>query len=148
MRSLYYRLTAFVRKADYWVVDRCPCTEITYNILNSSLGDQSHHSWPPELPSLHKDIYMEVIAYLAAAFIGISLGLIGGGGSILTLPVLVYLFHVPLVTATAYSLFIAGSTSLAGAYPKYKQGLINVRMAILFGIPSIVAVFVANELTH
>ena len=88
---------------------------------------------------------MEILGYTISIIIGISLGLIGGGGSILTLPVLVYLFHVPPVTATAYSLFIVGSTSLAGAYPKYKQGLINVRMAILFGIPSIAAVIFTRK---
>jgi hypothetical protein len=49
---------------------------------------------------------MEIIGYLASILIGISLGLIGGGGSILTVPVLVYLFHVDPVQATAYSLFI------------------------------------------
>lgn len=88
---------------------------------------------------------MEILGYAISVIIGISLGLIGGGGSILTLPALVYLFHVPPITATAYSLFIVGFTSLAGAYPKYKQGLINVRMAILFGIPSIAAVILTRK---
>ena len=55
---------------------------------------------------------MEIVGYLASFIIGISLGLIGGGGSILTVPVLVYLFRVQPVIATAYSLFIVGSTSL------------------------------------
>ena len=63
---------------------------------------------------------MEIIGYLASILIGISLGLIGGGGSILTVPVLVYLFHVDPVLATAYSLFIVGASSLVGAWPKYK----------------------------
>lgn len=84
---------------------------------------------------------MEIIGYAASLLIGISLGLIGGGGSILTVPVLVYLFHVEPVLATAYSLFIVGITSLAGAFPKYKQGEINVKTAIIFGIPSIAAVY-------
>ena len=84
---------------------------------------------------------MEIIGYLASLVIGISLGLIGGGGSILTVPVLVYLFGVDPVLATAYSLFIVGSTSLVGAFPKYKNGEINVKTAIIFGIPSIAAVY-------
>ena len=84
---------------------------------------------------------MEIIGYIASLIIGISLGLIGGGGSILTVPVLVYLFHVNPVLATAYSLFIVGATSLVGAFPKYKSGEINIRTAIIFGIPSIAAVF-------
>lgn len=84
---------------------------------------------------------MEIIGYIASLIIGVSLGLIGGGGSILTVPVLVYLFHVNPVLATAYSLFIVGATSLVGAFPKYKNGEINIRTAIIFGIPSIAAVF-------
>jgi len=84
---------------------------------------------------------MEVIGYFASLLIGISLGLIGGGGSILTVPVLVYLFKVEPVTATAYSLFIVGATSLVGAFPKYKKREINIKTAIVFGIPSIVSVY-------
>lgn len=84
---------------------------------------------------------MEIIGYLASLIIGISLGLIGGGGSILTVPVLVYLFHVNPVLATAYSLFIVGATSLVGTFPKYKSGEVNLKTALIFGIPSIAAVF-------
>jgi uncharacterized membrane protein YfcA len=73
------------------------------------------------------------------------LGLIGGGGSILTVPVLVYLFHVDPVQATAYSLFIVGASSLVGAWPKYKQGFVNLKTAIIFGIPSIAAVFATRK---
>jgi uncharacterized membrane protein YfcA len=89
---------------------------------------------------------MEIIGYIASALIGISLGLIGGGGSILTVPVLVYLFHVPPVEATAYSLFIVGITSLVGSYPKYTQGLVNIKTALIFGGPSILAVFLTRKL--
>lgn len=84
---------------------------------------------------------MIIIGYLASALIGISLGLIGGGGSILTVPVLVYLFGVDPVLATAYSLFIVGSTSLVGALPKYREGMVNLKTALIFGLPSIVAVY-------
>ncbi|MFN4083817.1 MAG: sulfite exporter TauE/SafE family protein [Bacteroidia bacterium] len=88
---------------------------------------------------------MEIIGYLASALIGLSLGLIGGGGSILTVPVLVYLFGIDAVPATAYSLFIVGLTSLAGVYPKYKQGLVNVKTGIIFGAPSIAAVYATRK---
>lgn len=84
---------------------------------------------------------MEIIGYFASLLIGISLGLIGGGGSILTVPVLVYLFKVEPITATAYSLFIVGATSLVGVFPKYKKGEINIKTAIVFGIPSILSVY-------
>jgi uncharacterized membrane protein YfcA len=88
---------------------------------------------------------MEIIGYLASILIGISLGLIGGGGSILTVPVLVYLFQVEPVLATAYSLFIVGASSLVGAFPKYKQGFVNLKTAIIFGIPSIIAVYATRK---
>ncbi len=84
---------------------------------------------------------MEIIGYIASIFIGIALGLIGGGGSILTVPVLVYLFAVDAVAATAYSLFIVGLTSAVGSVSYFKNGLVNIKTAIIFGIPSIIAVF-------
>lgn len=88
---------------------------------------------------------MEIIGYLASILIGISLGLIGGGGSILTVPVLVYLLGVNPTLATAYSLFIVGTTALVGAVPKYKQGLINLKTAIIFGAPAIAAVYATRK---
>lgn len=88
---------------------------------------------------------MEMAGYIASLVIGISLGLIGGGGSILTVPVLVYLFGVEPVLATAYSLFIVGASSLVGAIPKYRQGLVNIKTAMIFGIPSIAAVFATRK---
>lgn len=84
---------------------------------------------------------MDAAGYLASIFIGISLGLIGGGGSILTVPVLVYLFRVDAVLATAYSLFIVGTTSIVGSFSYFTKGLVNVKTAVVFGIPSIAAVF-------
>lgn len=89
-------------------------------------------------------IPMDVVGFLAAIGIGISLGLIGGGGSILTVPVLVYLFHVNPVLATTYSLFIVGSTSVVGSVSYFKKGLVNLKMAVIFGIPSILAVFLTR----
>ncbi len=88
---------------------------------------------------------MEIIGYIASVIIGISLGLIGGGGSILTVPVLVYLLGVEPVVATAYSLFIVGATSLVGVFPKYNHGLISLKTAVIFGIPSIAAVFITRK---
>ncbi len=88
---------------------------------------------------------MEIAGYIASLVIGISLGLIGGGGSILTVPVLVYLFHVDPVLATSYSLLIVGATSLVGALPKYTQGLVNLKTALIFGVPSIAAVFATRK---
>lgn len=87
---------------------------------------------------------LEIIAYLASVLIGVSLGLIGGGGSILTVPVLVYLFKVDMVTATAYSLFIVGVSSVVGSVSYFRKGLINMKTAVVFGIPSIIAVYLTR----
>ena len=87
---------------------------------------------------------MEYIGYVASILIGIALGLIGGGGSILTVPVLVYLFAVEPVLATAYSLFIVGLTSAVGSVNYFKKGLVNIKTAVVFGIPSIISVFVTR----
>ncbi|MFN4880563.1 MAG: sulfite exporter TauE/SafE family protein [Bacteroidota bacterium] len=87
---------------------------------------------------------METLGYIASIFIGIALGLIGGGGSILTVPVLVYLFTVDAVAATAYSLFIVGLTSAVGTVSYFKNGLVNIKTAIIFGIPSIISVFLTR----
>lgn len=88
---------------------------------------------------------MEIIGYIASILIGVLLGLIGGGGSILTVPVLVYLFDVLPVTATAYSLFIVGTTSIVGSITYFKKGLVNIKTAVVFGIPSIFAVFLTRK---
>lgn len=88
---------------------------------------------------------MEILGYIGAVLMGLSLGLIGGGGSILTVPILVYLFQVDAVLATAYSLFIVGLTSLVGSFSHIKLGNIHWRTAIVFGIPSIVSVFLTRS---
>lgn len=87
---------------------------------------------------------MEVLGYIGAVIMGLSLGLIGGGGSILTVPILVYLFSVDTVLATAYSLFIVGLTSLIGSFSHMRMGNIHWQMAVVFGIPSIIAVFLTR----
>jgi uncharacterized membrane protein YfcA len=84
---------------------------------------------------------MEILGYIASILIGVSLGLIGSGGSILTVPVLVYLFAVDAVAATAYSLFIVGFTAAVGSVGYFRKGLVNLKTALVFGAPSIIAVF-------
>jgi len=88
---------------------------------------------------------MDIAGYVASLFIGISLGLIGGGGSILTVPVLVYLFHVDAISATAYSLFIVGISSIAGSVSYFTKGQVDRKTVIIFGIPSVAAVFLARR---
>jgi len=88
---------------------------------------------------------MEILGYIGALMIGLSLGLIGGGGSILTVPVLVYLIGLNPVISTAYSLFIVGLTSLVGSYKFYRNGLVSLKTALVFGLPSIVAVYTTRR---
>jgi uncharacterized membrane protein YfcA len=88
---------------------------------------------------------MEIAGYIASLFIGVSLGLIGGGGSILTLPVLVYFFGISPTLAISYSLFIVGSTSLVGALNNARRGLVNLKTVLLFGSSSVTTVFIARK---
>ena len=88
---------------------------------------------------------MEIIGYLASILIGISLGLIGGGGSILTIPILVYIFHVNPRLATTYSLFIVGFTAAIGSIKHYQLGNLKFQSAIPFAIPSLVSIIVVRK---
>jgi|GEM_PF-115051 len=95
----------------------------------------------------HECFYLHMIALIeaiAALFIGLALGLIGGGGSILTVPVFVYLMGIEPVQATAYSLFVVGATSLLGSLSYLRQKLIDLRIAVIFGIPSILFIFITR----
>jgi uncharacterized membrane protein YfcA len=89
---------------------------------------------------------MEIAGFIAAFVIGISLGLIGGGGSILTIPLLVYLFHIQPTIATGYSLFIVGISSLVGAYNSYRNRNIHFKAVLYFGISSIITVVLIRRL--
>lgn len=88
---------------------------------------------------------MEIAGYIAAVFIGIVLGMMGGGGSILTVPVLVYLLHLDPITATSYSLFIVGVTSLTGGTRAYIKKQVDFKAVSEFGIPSIFSIFITRH---
>ena len=90
-------------------------------------------------------VLMQILGYFASLLIGISLGMIGGGGSILTVPVLVYMFSISPVLSTSYSLFVVGSTSLVGAFNNYRKGFVNIKTALLFGLSSITTVFLTRK---
>jgi hypothetical protein len=87
---------------------------------------------------------LELLGFISAVLIGISLGLIGSGGSILTVPVLVYLFNVDPVLATAYSLFIVGLTALAGSIKYMRDSLLSYKTVLVFSVPAFVAVFLTR----
>ena len=93
---------------------------------------------------LNMDVYF-ILGYFLALIVGVSLGLIGSGGSILTVPILVYLMGINPVVATAYSLFIVGITSLVGGLKSAKIGLVDFKKVIGFGIPSIIAVYLTRR---
>lgn len=88
---------------------------------------------------------IEIFGYIGALIIGIVLGLIGGGGSILTVPVLVYLLGIDAVSATAYSLFVVGTSSMVGALKNMKKKLVDFKTAILFSIPAFIAVYLTRK---
>lgn len=85
------------------------------------------------------------MGYVAALFVGISMGLIGAGGSILTIPILVYLFSVYPTLAISYSLFIVGVTSFVGFYNNFRQRLVNFKVAFVFGAASVTTVFLTRR---
>lgn len=88
---------------------------------------------------------LEFFGYIGACVIGIALGLVGGGGSILTVPILVYLFGVEPVLSTAYSLLIVGVTSLAGAFKFMQKQLVSYKTAVIFAIPAFISVFLTRR---
>lgn len=88
---------------------------------------------------------MAILGYLAAIVMGISLGLIGGGGSILTVPILVYLFNQDPLIATTGSLFVVGSTAFVGAILNARKKMIDFKTGLLFAIPSFIGVFGARK---
>lgn len=88
---------------------------------------------------------MEILGYFMAIAIGVSLGLIGGGGSILAVPVLAYLFGMDEKVATAYSLFIVGTAALVGGLRQHRNGIVDWRTAVVFGIPAIAGVWAVRH---
>jgi uncharacterized membrane protein YfcA len=90
---------------------------------------------------------MEIIGYILALFIGVSLGLIGSGGTILAVPILVYLFKITnMQEATHYSMFIVGTTAFIGAFKKQQEKLVDFKTAFYFLIPSLISLFFTRKI--
>lgn len=87
-----------------------------------------------------------IIGYTLAVIVGITLGLIGSGGSILSVPILVYIMGIEPILATAYSLFVVGTTALFGGIQKAKEKLVDFKKVVLFGIPTVLAVFITRKI--
>jgi len=88
---------------------------------------------------------LEILGYISALLIGIVLGITGGGGSILTVPTLVYILNYNPIIATAYSLFIVGTTSGFGTIQNFRKGLVVPKKALLFAIPSLIGVYLTRK---
>lgn len=90
---------------------------------------------------------MSPLAIAGAVAIGLSLGLTGAGGSILTLPVLVYLAGLPPEEAVGVSLFVVGAAALAGAIQRWRSGDFHPRAALMFGGAGMVGAAVGARFT-
>lgn len=88
---------------------------------------------------------LTLLGYLGAIIIGVVLGLIGGGGSILTVPIFVYLLGINPVMATAYSLFVVGSTALVGTLRNLPKKQVDVKTGAVFAIPALLAVYLTRK---
>jgi uncharacterized membrane protein YfcA len=90
------------------------------------------------------DIY-QTLGYVGAFFTGLVLGILGGGGAMLSVPVLVYLFHLEASVATGYSLFLIGVTAFSGTFQNIRKDLVDYKVALYYGLPSIVSVYVVRR---
>jgi uncharacterized membrane protein YfcA len=87
----------------------------------------------------------EIIGYIGALFIGLVMGLTGSGGSILSIPILAYLFHLDEKTATAYSLFIVGFTAFYGGIRGICSKLVSAKAVAFLGIPAVLGVLLVRR---
>ncbi len=88
---------------------------------------------------------MELTGYGCAILVGLSLGLLGGGGSILAVPIFYYIFRLPAAEATTYSLFTVGASSVAGTLRYLEQKLVCFPALIVFGIPSVITGYLTRR---
>lgn len=88
---------------------------------------------------------MELVGYFATILMGATLGMIGGGGSILTVPILVYLFGITPSIATGYSLFIVGSTAVVGSLSYIKRGEVQFETVLDFALPGFIGVYLTRS---
>ena len=87
----------------------------------------------------------QIIGYVLAVFVGMTLGMFGSGGSIISVPILVYVMSIEPILATVYSLFVIGTTSMVGGIHKAKQKLVDFNTVVLFGVPAVISVFITRK---
>ena len=104
-------------------------------------------SLPPFSPHYkiqHLDI-LHILGYIGATLTGLVLGLLGGGGALLSIPVLVYLFHIEPQLATSYSLILIALSASSGAYQNIRKNLVDYNAALYYGIPSVISVYIVRR---
>ncbi|AKD58141.1 sulfite exporter TauE/SafE family protein [Spirosoma radiotolerans] len=87
----------------------------------------------------------ELFGYASSVLVGLVIGLAGGGGSILTVPIFVYVFHVPAVLSTTYSLFVVGATSIVGSINHIWNKRVDLRVTTAFALPSFISVYLSRR---
>ena len=90
----------------------------------------------------------QLYGFVLAILMGFTLGLFGGGGSILAVPIFVYVFHIEPLLATAYSLWVAGISALVGAFKKHLDQQIEYKVGLLFVVPSALTVFLTRRFSR
>jgi len=90
---------------------------------------------------------MNLLALLGASLIGLSLGITGAGGSIITLPVLVYLAGLPPKEAVGLSLFVVGAAALVGAIQRFRSGEIHLKAVLMFALSGMAGAAGGAQLT-
>lgn len=85
-----------------------------------------------------------IIGYILTVLTGVVLGILGGGGSMMILPIFVYLFHVEPKLAVLYSLFVIGFSSVLGALSHFRMGHVNLKLVLSFGLPSVISVLLTR----
>ena len=90
---------------------------------------------------------IQILGYIGALVLGIILGLMESGGSLMAVPIFAYLFHISPVTTTAYSLFVVGPSASVGALQSFKRELVDYRIAFMFGVPAFMPVYMVRKFT-
>ncbi len=88
---------------------------------------------------------IQIFGYIGALVLGVILGLMGSGGSLMAVPIFAYLFHISPITTTAYSLFVVGTSASVGAFQNFKRGLVDYRIALVLGIPAFITVYMVRK---
>ena len=93
-------------------------------------------------------MWIQIVGHLLAGCIGLSLGLLGGGGSVLALPILVYVMGIPAKSAIPMTLVIVGTVSLIGTIPHWRKGNVNLQKALIFGSSTMLGAFLGAKLAN